>query len=544
MADPTPASSPSSDTRPPLRWKPYAVVTSAVAVAVLGIRVLLDDPGIVSMATTAGVLVIFIMSLVWFLFRAGFSWQVRLIGLVVLVGLFGAAAAAGVRFHGYRGDMTPDITGPWSRSKGVAQFPARKEAEKSSDASKQEPTPKIELKKTPHDYPGFLGADRTATVRGIKLARDWQARPPKELWRIPVGLGWSAFSVEGDLAVTQEQRGEEETVVAYELRTGKQLWVHADKALFQEALGGNGPRATPTIRDGRIFALGATGVLNCLDATSGDVVWTRNILKDAGANNIIWGMSGSPLVYDDLVVVNPGGPKGYSVVAYEASTGKMAWHAGSGQAAYSSPTLATLSGVRQVLILNGPGLEAYGAEDGRELWNFPWVTQESQMINASQPVVLPGDGKDSVFVSTGYNKGSVMLQVTGTEGKFSVEELWRSRKSLRAKFTNIVVRDGFGYALDEKILACIDLKDGAVKWKERAGQYDYGQIILVDDVILVQAESGEVALVSATPDKFQELTRFPPLANKTWNNPALVGRLLLVRNDREAACYELPVEGE
>ncbi len=521
----------------PLRWKPFVAVISGLIVAILGVRAGFEE--IAQVTTAVGILVIALITLVWFFVRAGFSSQVRLAGLAVLVGASAVAWASGVQFAGFRGAMWPDFYIAGGRTKDLAEFPAATPGEKPSEI-------RVEITPTPHDYPGFLGADRNATIKGLKLARDWKANPPKELWRIPVGLGWSSFAIVGNLAVTQEQRGPDELVVAYELQTGKEVWKHADRTLFSEALGGNGPRATPTLKEGRIFALGATGVLNCLEVETGKLVWSRDILKDAGAKNIVWGMSGSPLVYDQFVVVNPGGANGYSVVAYDTQTGQIAWHGGSGQAAYSSPLLATLAGVRQVVILNGPGLEGYGAEDGRELWNFDWKTSDDQMISVSQPVVLPAsEGQpDRILISSGYTKGAALLEITGTPEKLKANQLWRSKK-LRAKFTNVVVRNGYAYGLDETILACVDLKDGTPAWRrERAAQYDFGQVMLIDDVILVQAESGDVALVSATPDKFQELTRFSPLGNKTWNNPALSGRLLLVRNDREAVCCELPLAGE
>jgi outer membrane protein assembly factor BamB len=535
--------------RSPIRWKGYAGVMVFLALAFAWFYTLPSDVFYRSVALFACLLAMALATVLWFAFRAGFTGYLRLAGWAVLV-LCAATCAMALEFRGWQGDMWPDI-GIRGVAKPVAQFTEVKT--KTLEQPLDLPPP-AEADDS-HDYPGFLGSDRLGVVRNVNLARDWQANPPKELWRKPVGLGWSAFAIKGRLAVTQEQRGAQEAVVCYDLLDGQELWVHVDEAHFREAIGGNGPRATPTISGGRVFALGAEGMLNCLDAATGKLVWGVNILTDATAGNITWGMSGSPLVFDDLVVVNPGGLKGASVVAYDRTTGKSVWRSGSGQAAYSSPLLTTVCGLRQILVFNGPGIEAY-AVDGAPLWSFGWVTNGSQMINVSQPLVLAGDGaQQRVFISSGYSKGCALLEIsrqkpesaTDSEPKptdsFNVKEVWSNRQ-LKAKFTNTVERNGFVYGLDEKILCCMELATGEKKWKERAGQYDYGQIILVGDDILVQAESGEVALVEATPERFHEWTRFQPLTNKTWNNPALAGRYLLVRNDREAACYELPLRSE
>lgn len=539
----------------PIRWKVYATAMALLGLAFGGFYIQPPD-AIRSPAMFACLVAMGLSTFYWIAFGAGFRGVARLAGWGVLALCVGTMVSA-FEFRGWQGDMWPDI-GLRGSTKPVVHYAEVKE--KTLDQPLEFPTAATANpgEESPSEdpavvgYPGFLGADRTGVVRNVKLARDWQAHAPKELWRKPVGLGWSAFAVQGKFAVTQEQRGPQEAVVCYDLLDGRELWVHLDEAHFQEAMGGNGPRATPTISGGQVFALGATGVLNCLEGATGKVVWTTNILADASARNIMWGMSGSPLVYDKLVVVNPGGLAGASVVAYDRATGKPVWKAGSGQAGYSSPTLATVCGLKQVVVFNGPGIEAYAAADGAALWSFPWVTNNSQMINVSQPIVLAGDkAKQQVFIASGYGKGCALLEVSRENpeaepqatDKFSVQEVWANRQ-LKAKFTNTVARNGYVYGLDEKILCCLELATGEKKWKERAGQYDYGQIILVEDDILVQAESGEVALVEATPERFHEWTRFQPLTNKTWNNPALAGRYLLVRNDREAACYELPLRTE
>ena len=445
-----------------------------------------------------------------------------------------------VKSDGFEGDGTPIKTWRWMIPVRTLNTSAPANV-LASQTSGLPDLPEMQAAGSHCDYPGFLGSDRSATLRDVRLATDWKARPPRLLWHQPVGQGWSAFAIAGNRAVTQEQRGSDECTVCYDLHSGRQLWEHRDlDTRFTEYYGGDGPRATPTIYQGRIYSLGGTGILNCLEATTGQRVWSSDTLHDAGAEHLAWGMSGSPLVFDDLVVVNPGGQNDRSVVAYDRHTGEPTWHAGEGQASYSSPMLATMGGVQQVVMLNGPALAGYDAYTGRPLWNYPWLVNGSAMCSISQPVILQADGKpDRVFISAGYGKGCALVELSRSGSEFAVSEAWTPNKSLHAKFTNVVARNGFAYGLDGKILACVDLETGKRRWK--GGRYGHGQLILVDDLLLIQVESGEVALVKATAEGHQELSRFAPLSFKTWNNPALAGRLLLVRNDREAACYELPL---
>jgi outer membrane protein assembly factor BamB len=390
------------------------------------------------------------------------------------------------------------------------------------------------------DYPRFLGRDGRATVTNVALATDWQTNPPRLLWRQPIGAGWSAFSIVGDYAVTQEQRGRHELVVCYELQTGQIVWSHQDLARFYEVLGGVGPRATPTIEDGRVYTQGATGILNCLELTSGRLIWTRDILAENSAPQIQWGRSGSPLIVDDKVVVSAGGPDGKSLVAYDKMTGARIWSAGDDPSSYASPILTTLAGRRQVVTVNEDHVRGHDVEDGRQLWSFPWPGNSANDANTSQPVPL---GANRVFVSKGYLQGCAVFEVrAGTNGEFVTDQVWRSHKSLKTKMSNVVVHEGHMYGLSGGILECVQIEGLQRKWK--GGRYGHGQVILVDDLLLITTEQGELLLVRATPQRHEEVTRFPALEDKTWNNPALAGPYLLVRNHLEAACYQLPLLAE
>jgi outer membrane protein assembly factor BamB len=380
------------------------------------------------------------------------------------------------------------------------------------------------------------------------LATDWDAEPPKKLWRQPIGAAWSGFAVAAQHAVTQEQRGENEAVVCYDLQSGAVLWLHTDAGQYKTAIAGEGPRATPTIHNGKVYTLGATGVLNCLELTTGKPVWQRHIAIDAGLDLDApvdqsglssnrnkakeWGYASSPLIVDDKVVVSAGGESGKSLFAYDTTSGEPVWSGGNSRAGYSSARLAKLHGETQILIFNQNGLSAHSPQNGSVAWEFDW---SAPFPHVSMPVTLPGN---RILLSLGYGKGSKLLQVDFDGGVFSATELWKSIR-MKAKFTNLVFHDDHIYGLDDGMFACIDAERGHRKWKD--GRYGHGQILLRGSHILVMAENGDVVLLEANPEKQVELTKFAALDGKTWNPPALVGDYLLVRNHREAACYKLPL---
>ena len=281
-----------------------------------------------------------------------------------------------------------------------------------------------------------------------------------------------------------------------------------------------------------MYTVGATGLLNCLDLKSGKRIWSADIHKDAGATPLEWGHSGSPLLVDDLVIVNPGGANGHAVIAYHAETGKIAWHAGSEGGSYASPMVAELAGMKQIVMLHQIAVTGHSLDDGRVLWRHEWEGREP---TPAQPNVV---GEDRVFISAGYGVGCQLFKVTRDGSTFSTDMLWKNIY-LKAKFANSVLHEDHIYGLNDGTMVCIDATTGERKW--RGERYGHGQMLLVGDVILLQAESGEVVLVEVNPDEFNELTRFTPLLDNTWNSPTLAGRYLLVRNAREAACYELPV---
>jgi len=381
------------------------------------------------------------------------------------------------------------------------------------------------------DWPGFRGPHRDSVVPGMRIETDWSASPPKEMWRRPVGPGWSSFAVGDGRIYTQEQRGEFEVVACYDASTGKPVWTHRDAIRFYDPGSGAGPRGTPALHGGRVYALGATGILNALDARSGAVVWTRNASSDTGATRPDYGFSGSPLVVDDLVIVATSG----RLAAYDRSTGAPRWIQKEGRGSYSSPQLLTIGGVAQIVFLNGAGTNGIAPADGQVLWNHPWPEPG---ISILQPA-LTADG--GLLIAEGEmmrGKGVQRLAVANGPGGWTVAEVWTSR-GLKPYFNDYVVHNGHAFGFDGSILACIDLQDGERKWK--GGRYGNGQLVLLPDqnLLLVLSEEGDLALVSATSDQFRELGRIPGIEGKTWNHPALAGDELLVRNGQEMAAFRL-----
>jgi len=380
------------------------------------------------------------------------------------------------------------------------------------------------------DWPGFRGPARDSVIRGVRIATDWSASPPVELWRRAIGPGWSSFAVHGDLVYTQEQRGDQELVSCYRLQTGEPVWRHSDPIRFWESEGGAGPRATPSLSDGRVYTFGATGILNALDAGNGALVWSRNAAADTGVETPDWGFAGSPVVVGDVVIVAASG----RLAGYDAATGQQRWLGPKGGAGYSSPHLATIDGVAQVLLLRGARSTSVAPADGTLLWEH----KAQPAVSILQPA-LTVDG-DVLVASGGEMGGSGIRRLAVAHGPagWTVEERWMS-KGLKPYFNDFVVHNGHAFGFDGSILSCIDLKDGTRKWK--GGRYGHGQLVVLaeQDLLLVLSEQGELALVKSTPDGFTELARVPAIKGKSWSHPVLVGDVVLVRNGQEMAAFRL-----
>lgn len=384
---------------------------------------------------------------------------------------------------------------------------------------------------TPAYWTRFRGPNMDGVYRQTAILTEWPAKGLERLWKQPIGGGYASFVVGEGRAFTIEQRRDKEFVAAYDLRTGKEMWTHSYPAFFQESMGGDGPRATPAYHAGIVYSLGATGEFRALKAATGTVLWSKNILADNDASNIQWGMAAAPLVFDDKVIVQPGGSHSNSVVAYDRLTGKRIWGSLDDRQAYTSPMLVTLGGKQLILTVTAKRVVALQPLDGKLLWDFPWVTEFD--VNSSQPIIVDAN---RFLITAGYGHGSALVEVSANGNTFSTKAVWQNNR-LKNRFNSSVIHEGYAYGLDENILQCVRLSDGEQMWK--GGRYGYGQLLLASGHLIVLSESGELALVKATPEKHLELAKFDAIEGKTWNVPAMDAGLLLIRNANEMACFRI-----
>lgn len=478
--------------------------------------------------------------LIWFLIfgKPEFALRLKVFLGMVLIGILCAVAFPALfRYDGSTsGASLPRFVWRWSEQ-SRSELPELPKEE--TDASPR-PVDSGEVEGVV-DSPQLYGPNRDGVwdSDAVIADLDWNANPPEELWRRPIGIGWSGFSVVGRRALTMEQRGDEELVTCYDLLTGEILWSHHDEARYYNAAGpgkemaGDGPRAVPTVHGDRVFTFGATGVLNCLSLETGEAMWQREVFEEIGKPLPEWGKSTSPLFIEPegLVVVSGPERSAPTLLAFVAETGEPAWQYEGNGASYSSPRLFELDGQRQLVSVNSGDVTGHDPATGEELWLFEWP---GKFPKVGQPVQV---GENRVLVTASYGAGSFLLEVKKAEdAQVSVSEVWKSTR-LKTKFSTAVVRDGFAYGLDEGRLACVSLEDGSRVWKD--GKYGFGQNLLVGDKLLVQAEDGYLAVVEASPEAFTEVARQDALSSMTWNPPTLAGRYLLVRNDREAICFRL-----
>ncbi|HBE01525.1 MAG TPA: hypothetical protein DC049_03485 [Spirochaetia bacterium] len=419
--------------------------------------------------------------------------------------------------NGIDGNGRPDFTWRWILGRGNS-CPVQ-----TPDESYETPPLVQEDAKTA--WTGFRGANRDSVIRGTSINANWPVNPPRELWRRPVGAGCSSFAAGGNLLYTQEQNGDYEVVSCYDLLTGKPVWKHKDKARFYDSHAGAGPRSTPALAGNRLYTLGATGILNALDARSGTVVWSRDAAKDSGVKAITWGFTGSPLVVGKIVITALAG----KLAAYESSDGTPRWFGPDGGNSYSSPQLFISYGIPQILHMSRYGARSFDPSSGRQIWQHPWEISDRIL----QPAVTETGG----LLLALETKSLRHIAVLHKNEQWDIKEIWTTA-DMNANFTDYVIHKNHAYGFYGPGIACLDIKNGLRKWK--GGRCRGFTLLLADqDLLIVVSEKGEAVLISALPEKFTELGRFQAVTGKTWNHPALSGNILLVRNAREMAAFDL-----
>jgi outer membrane protein assembly factor BamB len=388
------------------------------------------------------------------------------------------------------------------------------------------------------DWPQWRGADRTGIGRAPGLRTDWDKNPPEILWKTPCGGGYSSFAIVGDSAITQDFVDGQERVLCLNVSDGKERWRHEYSVDYtgMDRNYARGPRATPTVHDRRIYTVGATGQFLCLTAENDkpQVLWQHDLLAEFDAKRPQWGVACSPLIEDDLVIVQPGGEKG-TVAAFNRKTGDLVWSALKEETGYSSPMAATLAGVRQIVGVTGSRLVGLGVDDGRLLWSFDFPTRFNG--NIATPLIIG----DAVFVSASYNTGCALVRISGNAAGLEAQPVFRKKKLMRTHHMTCVFRDGFVYGCDDirGDLTCLDLQHpNDPVWSTR--NTGKGSIILAEGHLIVQSQDGTLSLVEATPEEYRRKGKMAVLTgDDAWALPALSRGRLFVRDHEKVVCLKV-----
>ena len=553
---------PAPDAEKPKRvsFKRLLITMTACAAVGIGVQFItaINDNSIRNAISLLASIFAIVGFAVW-VYRAIAISSPRLIAFFVTICML-AIPAVLFRIRGFSGEIIPQIEFRFAGERQVRTEPISL-GDQSTD---------IDIADAGHLAPTafsqFLGSQRNAIVQRREFEVPKSAAEMKVLWRQPIGEGWSGFAITGGRCITLEQRGTQECVTCYRLADGELLWIHSETARHENPLGGIGPRSMPTIVGDRVYTQGATGIVNCLELATGKPIWRRELLNIAGwdakasENAINWGRSGSPLIVDDMCVLPLGGPddlagsnstgaddaasdrdakiNGRSLIALDANDGTIRWTAGDDQISYASPIRMTLAGVDQVVTVNEKTVQGHAVADGQVLWSTKWSGQSNGAANCSSAMQF---GDNSFWIGKAYGEGSALYEISAADSVLEVTRRWKKPSVLKTKFTHPAIVGDFAYALSDGTLECIRLADAKRMWAQpRGARYGHGHLILVEDVMVVQTEPGDVAFVEVRSDKFEEILRVSALDSKSWNIPSIAGRYLAVRNDVEAIVYELP----
>jgi outer membrane protein assembly factor BamB len=385
------------------------------------------------------------------------------------------------------------------------------------------------------DWPQWRGPNRDGLSRETGLLREWPAEGPPLAWKAGgAGTGYSSFSVADGRVFTMGARGGTEYVFAYDAATGKRLWERALGGRFRNDRG-DGPRGTPTVAGNRLYALSANGDLACLDVRSGQAHWSFNILQRFGGRNPNWGLSESPLVAGDRVLVNAGGP-GASIVAVRTRDGSTIWQSGSDPAAYSSAILHRAAGAEQAIYFTARRALGVDVRDGRLLWGYERVS------NRTANIATPIAHGDRVFVSSDYGTGAALLQLQPAGGGMTSREVYFTRDMRNHHSSSVLVGDHL-YGFSSAILTAMRFSDGTVAWRDRS--VGKGSLVFADERLYLYSENGVVGLAEATPEGYREHGRFTIQAGSlpTWSHPVVSNGHLYLRDQDTIYAYRVRTGG-
>lgn len=380
------------------------------------------------------------------------------------------------------------------------------------------------------DWPQYRGPGQDGRSAETGILTEWPDSGPKQLWRFPLGDGYSGMAVADGRVFTQFGAGGDEIAIALDAATGKELWRVRTDSNRGDSQGG-GPRSTPTVDGDLVYVVGARGKLLALNVTSGAEAWRVDLVKELGARVPRWGVSVSPLVEGDLLFFDVGGKPGYSLVALDKKSGAVRWHSETDKPGYSTPLAITVDGIRQILFFTGSSLVSVKPEDGSVYWRHPWKT--SYDVNAAMPVFVP---PNRVFISTSYDKGATLLEMTASEGGVTVRQIWRDRV-MKNHFNSSVLVGEHLYGFDNGTLKCVEAATGEELWAQRG--FAKGSLLYADGHLVLLGERGQLAIAQATPDGYREQARHQLFKSRTWTMPSLADGRLFVRDQAQLVALAL-----
>ncbi len=393
------------------------------------------------------------------------------------------------------------------------------------------------------DWPQFLGPTRNGSSAGPPLVETWPKEGPTTLWQKKVGSGWSGPVVSGGKLILHHRVADKETVDCLNAKTGEVGWSFTYPTGYRDSFGfDDGPRATPSIADGKVFTFGAQGMLHCLKLSSGEKLWSVDAKKEFQAPNGFFGIACSPLVEGNAVLLNVGGRGGAGVVAFDKENGTVRWKATDEEASYSSPVAATVNGKRCAFFFNRAGLVALEPGSGKVTFEFPWRPANNNSVNAATPLVID----DLIFISTCYDKGAALVRFR--EG--APDKVWSGDEILSSHYATSLHHQGFLYGFDGRAdpgfqpppsLRCVELKTGKVRWSEES--LGAGIVTLAGNRLLILTDKGQLVLAAASPKEFKPLARAQILPTDVRAHPALAGGLFYARSKNRLVCVDLRASG-